>query len=256
MNRLLTGLFSSALLLCSTATMAQIVVTPADTEAWVNRTSNTGTLGLGIADNNGGTSSLLMSTDASAGQIIKAARIPLPPQLAVTIGGITSISWEFYTDNATSYPRPQLEYYRLAPPSLSGTLVYESNNLSPALDTWVSASVNLGSDIFRDSRTGTTGTLASFQAGELGGVLMNFFQFGYGSTSGAIGAVTAYLDYPELNGSTWDFEEVLVLPPEPTPPPAAGPTSVPTMSAYGLALTMLGLLLVAGRRLQVSAKRK
>lgn len=33
-------------------------------------------------------------------------------------------------------------------------------------------------------------------------------------------------------------------------------TSVPTMSAYGLVLTMLGLLAVAGRRLRASAKRK
>ena len=33
------------------------------------------------------------------------------------------------------------------------------------------------------------------------------------------------------------------------------PTSVPTMSAYGLALTVLGLLLVATRRLRISSRR-
>lgn len=37
---------------------------------------------------------------------------------------------------------------------------------------------------------------------------------------------------------------------------AEPPKPVPTMSAYGLALTMLGMLLVAARRLRVSAKRK
>lgn len=37
--------------------------------------------------------------------------------------------------------------------------------------------------------------------------------------------------------------------------PAAAATSIPTMSAYGLALTTLGLLLVATRRLRASAKR-
>ena len=42
--------------------------------------------------------------------------------------------------------------------------------------------------------------------------------------------------------------------PPPTPPPSAA-TPVPTMSAYGIGLTMLGLLLVAGRRLRASAKR-
>jgi len=40
----------------------------------------------------------------------------------------------------------------------------------------------------------------------------------------------------------------------PTPTPTA--TAVPTLPVYGLALTMLGLLLVAGRRLRTSAKRK
>ena len=36
--------------------------------------------------------------------------------------------------------------------------------------------------------------------------------------------------------------------------PAASATPVPTMSAYGLVLTMLGLLVAAGRRLRASAK--
>jgi hypothetical protein len=44
--------------------------------------------------------------------------------------------------------------------------------------------------------------------------------------------------------------------PGPGPGPGPGPTSpIPTMSAYGLVLTMLGLLLVAARRLRPSAKR-
>ena len=34
----------------------------------------------------------------------------------------------------------------------------------------------------------------------------------------------------------------------------ASATPVPTMSAYGLVLTMLGLLVAAGRRLRASAK--
>jgi len=45
----------------------------------------------------------------------------------------------------------------------------------------------------------------------------------------------------------WDMETV------PEPGPVA--TQVPTMSAYGLVLTMLGLILVATRRLRVSTKR-
>ena len=39
-------------------------------------------------------------------------------------------------------------------------------------------------------------------------------------------ATTAYMDYVELNGTTWEFEDVAVLPPEPAPPAQ----KVPTMS--------------------------
>lgn len=43
----------------------------------------------------------------------------------------------------------------------------------------------------------------------------------------------------------------------PVVPPGTGApaNAIPTMSAYGLVLTMLGLLLVAGRRLRASARR-
>ena len=42
-------------------------------------------------------------------------------------------------------------------------------------------------------------------------------------------------------------------PPVPAAPPAST-TPVPTISAYGLVLTMLGLLLIAGRRLRAVVK--
>ena len=45
-------------LLVASVSMAQIVVSPGDTQGWIERASNTGTLGLGIADQAGGTSSL------------------------------------------------------------------------------------------------------------------------------------------------------------------------------------------------------
>jgi IPTL-CTERM motif len=246
MNKFLTGLLGSILIFASSATMSQILVGPGATEAWVSRNSNTGTLGLGIPDNNGGTGSLLMSTNGGVGQIIKAARLPFAPVAALTIDAISSISWDFYTSDAAYYPRPQLEYFSLA--GGGGTLVYEASNLSPTAGSWQTASVNIGADLFRDTRTNTVATLASFQAGALNGVLMNFFQFGYGSTGGSFPAVTAYLDYPELNGSTWDFEAVVTLPPEPRPP-----TPAPTMSEWALILmAMLLVLVVYTRRKQFS----
>jgi hypothetical protein len=65
---------------------------------------------------------------------------------------------------------------------------------------------------------------------------------------GDVDAAAGFADLPDIAIS---FSTVVT---EPTPP-AASAAAVPTMSAYGLILTMLGLLIVAGRRLRTSAKR-
>jgi hypothetical protein len=53
----------------------------------------------------------------------------------------------------------------------------------------------------------------------------------------------------DSGAATWELSCSQPVPPGP-------PKPVPTMSAYGLVLTMLGLLLVATRRLRASARRK
>ena len=66
---------------------------------------------------------------------------------------------------------------------------------------------------------------------------------------------TAYL-FTTTNGPEsidWVVTEVIEQPP--APPGPDGSTANPTMSTYGLVLTILGLLLVAARRLRASAKR-
>jgi hypothetical protein len=55
--------------------------------------------------------------------------------------------------------------------------------------------------------------------------------------------------------AAWSDPVAVAAPPPAPPPPPASATPVPTISAYGLVLTILGLLIVAGRRLRASAKR-
>jgi hypothetical protein len=70
-------------------------------------------------------------------------------------------------------------------------------------------------------------------------------------------------DFYQVWSNAFDFavdgEECSATLPPPVPPvppaPPAPPEVVPTMSAYGLVLTILGLLSVAARRLRASAKR-
>lgn len=208
----LFGIVFFAAIFGAGASTAQIVVTPGDAQGWTGRASNTGTLGVGIADQQGGTGSLSMVTTGSGGDIVKVARIPL-----ITIDAITSISWDVYTDNAAAYPRPQLEYYELG--GRAGTLTYVNTNASVPLNTWTSLTVDINNDLFQSSEAGASPpqSLSAWQA-ELPGVLMNFFQLGYGSTGAAATTTNANIDFVELNGSIWDFEDG-VPPVEPPPTP-------------------------------------
>ncbi len=235
-----------SLLFASVAMATSVVVTPGDAQGWFEKSGTTGTFGLGIADQAGGTSSLLMSTDGSAGQIINAARIPL-----IRINAITSLSWDVYTDQVGNYPRPQLEFWST---SNFGTLVYDTSNLTLTANTWTTVTVDLNSDLFWNTANGhgDLRTLAAWQAEPtVGSSLMNFFRMGYGSTGGGFTATTAYMDFVELNGTTWDFQDVALLPPEP-PAPVYSP--IPTLSQWTLILLAMFLGMVAFVRLRRKAQ--
>lgn len=229
---LLTGVF---LLGSSIAVAETIIVTPGDPQGWGERASNTGTIGLGVDDSQGGNGSLLLSTDGSEGQIIKVARVPLP---VIRISDISSLSWEVNTNNADYYPRPNIEYWS---PDMAGTLVYEAGNVTPPTDgSWLTVTGS-AQDMYRDTRTGMIETLAYFQASEIASIPVNFFQIGFGSTGGTFPAVDGNVDFIELNGTTWNFEAVATLPPTPEIPS----NSVPTLSQWALILMVLSLGMVA-----------
>ncbi|MEP5324246.1 hypothetical protein, partial [Marinobacter alexandrii] len=122
MRKLIAGSIGLILGLMAVTSIAQTIeVTPGDSQGWIARSSNTGVLGLGIADDQGGGASLGMSTDGTAGQIVKVARIPL-----ITIDGINSISYRVNTNTVSGfYPVPNLEYFSA---DRSGTLVYLEKN--------------------------------------------------------------------------------------------------------------------------------
>lgn len=69
------------------------------------------------------------------------------------------------------------------------------------------------------------------------------------------GAAFAGVTMTNDDGAGITFDDIRLGAGDPPGPPAEPAKPIPTMSAYGLVLTMLGLLLVAGRRLRASAKR-
>ncbi|MEP4486838.1 MAG: hypothetical protein ABJ013_14505 [Halioglobus sp.] len=212
MRKLIAGSIGLILGLMAVTSIAQTIeVTPGDSQGWIARSSNTGVLGLGIADDQGGGASLGMSTDGTAGQIVKVARIPL-----ITIDGINSISYRVNTNTVSGfYPVPNLEYFSA---DRSGTLVYLEKNKTIPANAWEPVVIDPTVDLWFSTEFGALDerTLAEWKL-ELPGVLMNFFQIGFGDTGSAFPVTNANVDYIELNGDVWDFEGAVTPEPPPTP---------------------------------------
>jgi len=220
-SKILFGFLSLIVFGASVANAAVEVVLPSDTKGWFEKNGSTGVMDFSDVQKHGNqlipTGSLLLETDGSAGQIIQAARVPIP---LVTVADFTVISWDVYTDNATNYPAPRIEYWWIGP-GKSGTLRYDTSNLTPALYSWQTMTVDFNKDTWTDSTSGQSKTLAEWQAttalGGVGEIPSNFFYIGYGSTGGAFAATTAYADLVHLettkSDDTWDFEFAAGPPP-------------------------------------------
>jgi hypothetical protein len=110
-----------------------------------------------------------------------------------------------------------------------------------------------GSDAF----TATFFELPFTNVDQQGGIVGNAtvsFDFAAIQSPTALGFSTQYATGNDaLTGFNWAWNITVSATPVSATPASATP--VPTISAYGLVLTMLGLLIVAGRRLRASAKR-
>jgi hypothetical protein len=108
------------------------------------------------------------------------------------------------------------------------------------------------------SITGGTPASTDFSGNAVGGYFAEWTPQSLVFTANATSITFTFSGVANVDSNTESgIDEVSVAPVSSAPPPAASRvTSVPTLSFYGLALTMLAMLLVAGRYLWRSSRRK
>jgi hypothetical protein len=218
----------------SPALAAVEVVTPSEPHGWFYKQGNENATGsiVNVADNHSGSGSFefrLTDQTTGNGSMFQIAKIPV-----ITVDDVEELDWDFRSDATNGqYPVVKLEYYSLNP-HRSGTLVYRYSG-TVSNGTWQHVDVDLNTDLWWDTDSGDTKTLAEWQQ-DLSGILVNYFVAGLGTTSGNTVASTSHIDYIHLKATrrnidtTWDFEGVGDVP---APPPAPQLVTVLPTDAKG-----------------------
>ena len=116
---------------------------------------------------------------------------------------------------------------------------------------------NPGTFVGTASANVVSGPCISFSGSVSGNINGSTLDFGVGVGGGGTVAFDGTVTGGNLSGTWSGFNAAGTWSASPVAGPApGGPSAIPTLSAYGLVLTILGLLLVAGRRLWVSGKQK
>jgi hypothetical protein len=116
---------------------------------------------------------------------------------------------------------------------------------------------NPGTFVGTASANVVSGPCISFSGSVSGNISGSTLDFGVGVGGGGSVAFDGTVTGGDLSGNWSGFGAAGTWSASPVAGPApGGSTAIPTMSAYGLVLTMLGLLLLAGRRLRVLGKPK
>ena len=116
---------------------------------------------------------------------------------------------------------------------------------------------NPGTFVGTASADVVSGSCISFSGSVSGNINGSTLDFGVGVGGGGTVAFDGTVTGGNLSGNWSGFNAAGTWSALPVAGPAPGGSiAIPTMSVYGLVLTMLGLLLLAGRRLRVLGKPK
>ena len=197
----------------------------------------------GIADHAGGNASLNFSTTLGNSDRIatlKQRNFPASMSDIETFNDITSMSWRVNHSSTGGYPKIAIwANWEDSGSAQREAIYFRPESLAITADQWDQIVIDLNTSEFRNNGV-TTGEVKSTRTfatwlQTIGDLRIESIQITYNSPAGA--EYESYVDYVEINGTTFDFEDAISLEPD------AAPRAVPLpLWLAGLGALLLGWL--------------
>ena len=201
----------------------------------------------GIGDHAGGNASLNFSTTLGNDSVRNAtlARINFPAPMSdiATFNDLTSMSWRLNHGSTGRYPKIAIwANWEDSSTARREAIYFVPESLAITAGQWDRVVIDLNNSQFRNNGVTTGGvketrTFATWLQ-TIGDYRIESIQITYNSPVGD--AYESYVDYIEINGTTFDFEDAIPLEPDASPSPVLLPLwPLPVLA---------GLLVWLGRR--------
>ena len=200
----------------------------------------------GIADHAGGNASLNFSTTlGNSDRIATLEQRNFPASMSdiETFNDITSMSWRVNHSSTGGYPKIAIwANWEDSGGAQREAIYFRPESLAITADQWDQVVIDLNTSEFRNNGVTTGGvketrTFATWLQ-TIGDYRIESIQISYNSPVGD--AYESYVDYIEINGTTFDFEDAIPLEPDASPSPVLLPLwPLPVL---------VGLLVWLGRR--------
>ena len=200
----------------------------------------------GIADHADGNASLNFSTTLGNSDRIatlKQSDFPASMSDIETFNDITSMSWRVNHSSTGGYPKIAIwANWEDSGGAQREAIYFRPESLAITADQWDRVVIDLNNSQFKNNGVTTGGvkstrTFATWLQ-TIGDLRIESIQITYNSPAGA--EYVSYVDYVEINGTTFDFEDAIPLEPDAAPSPVLLPLwPLPVLA---------GLLVWLGRR--------
>ena len=201
----------------------------------------------GIGDHASGNASLNFSTTLGNDSVRNAtlARINFPAPMSdiATFNDLTSMSWRLNHSSTGKYPKIAIwANWEDSSTARREAIYFVPESLAITANQWNLVTIDLNASQFKNNGVTTSGiketrTFATWLQ-TIGDYRIESIQISYNSPVGT--AYESYVDYIEINGTTFDFEDAIPLEPDASPSPVLLPLwPLPVLA---------GLLVWLGRR--------
>ena len=178
----------------------------------------------GIGDHAGGNASLNFSTtlgnDSSRAATLRQSNFPALMSDIETFNDLTSMSWRVHHSSTGKYPKIAIwANWEDSGTARREAIYFRPESLAINADQWDRVVIDLNTSQFKNNGATTGGdkvtrTFATWLQ-TIGDFRIESIQISYNSPADT--AYESYVDYIEINGTTFDFEDAIPLEPDAVP---------------------------------------